>query len=71
MNSAYSSKNLRYPISHLKSLLLFNNEAEAVAECRHYGLHVTNNMVHFSKGSFNTSVKIVSFMNVFAIDPDF
>lgn len=58
MNSAYSSKNLRYPISHLISLLLFNNETEAVAECRHYGLHVTNNMVQFSKGTFNTNIKI-------------
>lgn len=58
MNSAYSSKNLRYPVTHLKSLLLFNSETEAVAECRHYGLHVSDNMVHFSKGTFNSSVKV-------------
>lgn len=58
MNSAYSSKNLQYPVSRLKSLLLFNNEIEAIAQCRYYGLRVAGNMIHFSKGTFNTGVKI-------------
>ena len=60
MNAAYSSKNLRYPLANLQSLLLFNSETAAVAECRHYGLLVADNMVHFSKGTFSANTKVVS-----------
>lgn len=60
MNSAYSSKNLTYPLSNLTSLLQFNNDEEACAECQYYGLKVNDRKIHFLKGTFDCSIKIVS-----------
>ncbi|XP_054270669.1 SAC3 domain-containing protein 1 isoform X2 [Macrosteles quadrilineatus] len=57
MNSAYSSKNLRYSLSKLTSLLLFANDEDAAEECKYYGLSVDEDGVHFLKGTFDNSTK--------------
>ncbi|KAG5865462.1 hypothetical protein JTB14_008509 [Gonioctena quinquepunctata] len=54
MSTAYNSKNLCFPVTVLKKLLLFNNEDEVISECIQYGLKVEDGGVFFSKNDFNS-----------------
>uniref|UniRef100_A0A1B6DSY2 SAC3/GANP/THP3 conserved domain-containing protein n=2 Tax=Clastoptera arizonana TaxID=38151 RepID=A0A1B6DSY2_9HEMI len=68
MNNAYSSKNLTYPLSKLKSLLKFNNDEEALNECKYYGLKVDNGNIHFLRETFDHSVKLNTMKKLDLID---
>ncbi|XP_078578006.1 SAC3 domain-containing protein 1-like isoform X2 [Branchiostoma floridae x Branchiostoma japonicum] len=53
MNSAYSCKVCRYPISHLQCLLGFDDEAETAEFCRQHGLKAVDSYVAFKKADFS------------------
>ncbi|XP_038058119.1 SAC3 domain-containing protein 1-like isoform X2 [Patiria miniata] len=51
LNTAYSSKNLRFPVSVLSKWLMFDTEEESVEFCQFHGLRVDEKGVQFQKGS--------------------
>ncbi|XP_046681090.1 SAC3 domain-containing protein 1 isoform X2 [Homalodisca vitripennis] len=57
MNSAYSSKNLHFPVEHLGRLLLYESDKEVIEDCSHYGLRASDSSVTFLKGSFDFEAK--------------
>ncbi|KAI8503040.1 cell division [Branchiostoma belcheri] len=58
MNSAYSSKVCRFPLSHLQCLFGFDDEAETADFCRQHGLTTVDNYVAFRKTDFSSPEKV-------------
>lgn len=52
MNTAYSSKNLSYPLSSLTMVFCFDTDGDAVEFCNARGVGITDGKVLFSKGQF-------------------
>ena len=67
LNTAYSSKNLSFPIAVLTRWLMFDSEDETVQFCQLCGLTVQNvgpQGVRFLKGSLHNGLPKVSSQNV-------
>ncbi|WAR11244.1 SAC31-like protein [Mya arenaria] len=58
MSTAFSSKNLKFPISKLTELLFLNTHMETQNLCVQYGIKVQGENVQFLKGDFKTDAKI-------------
>ncbi|XP_053387577.1 SAC3 domain-containing protein 1-like [Mercenaria mercenaria] len=52
MNTAYSSKNLKFPLQKLKQLLFLNTDTEAQLLCQQFGITIEGTSVKFLKASF-------------------
>ncbi|KAL0274752.1 UNVERIFIED_CONTAM: hypothetical protein PYX00_002802 [Menopon gallinae] len=67
-SQAFNSPNSAYPVSHLRNLLLYEDESELIEDCKHFNIKVTDNNVNFSKKEFNTSAKSKKFKRLSWID---
>ncbi|RZF33840.1 hypothetical protein LSTR_LSTR008963 [Laodelphax striatellus] len=68
MNTAYSSKNLHFPLEVLTCILNFQNAYEARLCCENYGVTVSENRVCFLKGNFAADKQEMDFNGVEYID---
>ncbi|XP_071443430.1 SAC3 domain-containing protein 1 isoform X1 [Hetaerina americana] len=60
MSISYSSKNLRFPIKDLQSILNYSSEEYILEDCTHYKVCNTQGGVQFLKGSFDGTVELIT-----------
>lgn len=60
MSVAYNNKNLSFPLTVLKDLLLYESIEEIKENCQYYGLKVTETSVCFIKTDFVEAQNTVS-----------
>lgn len=58
MNTAFSSKNLKFPLSKLTELLLLNTDTESQELCEQFGITVEGSHALFQKANFRPLEKI-------------
>lgn len=66
MSTAYSSKSLKFPLKLLQEILLWNDQPQAVEECKYYGVPLSKSEdsewnlewnICFQRGHFNMDIK--------------
>lgn len=59
MNTAFSSKLLKYPTSALYPILIYDSEMDLIHDCTLYNIACDETSIHFLKGTINKTVKAV------------
>lgn len=65
MSVAYNSKNLSFPLTVLKDLLLYESIEELKKNCEYYGLKVNETAVFFMKTDFDDDKNTVSYLRFY------
>lgn len=58
MNTAYSSKNLKFPLEKLRELMFLNTETETQNVCQQFGIAIEGTSAKFMKSNFKTEEKV-------------